>query len=189
MTGSKSTDNLEDNLKLVIVNAEHVTNDNNGDDKRPSVRRLYFSSRKCDARPPYFQRDMDSKNRRDCTSSTRSRKPSWSKCTVWNGHDVLQSLEAIDMLPVTPTFLVTSRTTHFDQLLQQRSVEAYLALIHPKYWSLPWPSIYPKYWSLPRSLHTLKYFLHCVPSTCPYQRRCYACSLCWDISCRHPLSS
>jgi len=42
-------------------------------------------------------------------------------------------VEAIDMLPVTPTFLVTSRTTHFDQLLQQRSVEAYLALIYPKY--------------------------------------------------------
>ena len=41
-------------------------------------------------------------------------------CLVWgspikNGHDALQSLEAIDMLPVTPTFLVTSRTTHFLQ--------------------------------------------------------------------------
>ena len=28
---------------------------------------------------------------------------------IKNGHDALQSLEAIDMLPVTPTFLVTSR--------------------------------------------------------------------------------
>jgi len=46
------------------------TNDKNEDDKRPSVRRLYFSS-------PYFQRDMDSKNRRYCANSTRSRKPSW----------------------------------------------------------------------------------------------------------------
>ena len=60
--------------KRVIVNVEQMTRTE--DDKRPSVRRLYFSSRKCDPRPPYFQRDMDSKNRRDCTSSTRSKKPS-----------------------------------------------------------------------------------------------------------------
>ena len=38
----------------------NYTNDKNGDDKRPSVRRLYISSRKCDPRPPYLQRDMDS---------------------------------------------------------------------------------------------------------------------------------
>ena len=50
------------------INRERWTNEKNGDDKRPSVRRLYFSS-------PYFQRDMDSKNRGDCTSSTRSRNP------------------------------------------------------------------------------------------------------------------
>ena len=37
-----------------------IVNDKNGDDKRPSVRRLYISSRKCDPRPSYFQRDMDS---------------------------------------------------------------------------------------------------------------------------------
>ena len=30
-----------------------------------------------------------------------------------NGHDALQTLEAIGMLPVTPTFLVISRATHF----------------------------------------------------------------------------
>ena len=67
-----------------------IANDKNADDKRPSVRRLYFSSRKCDPRPPYFQKDMESKNRINCTSSTRSRKPSWSKCcgfaqSRWNG--------------------------------------------------------------------------------------------------------
>jgi len=32
---------------------------------------------------------------------------------IKNGHDALQSLEAIDMSLVTPTFLVTSRATHF----------------------------------------------------------------------------
>jgi len=67
-----------------LIDRERWTNYKNGeDDKRPSVRRLYFSS-------PYFQRDKDSKNRGDCTSSTRSRKPSWSKCcgfaqSRWNG--------------------------------------------------------------------------------------------------------
>ena len=30
---------------------------------------------------------------------------------IKNGHDALQSLEAIDMLPATPTFLVTSHVT------------------------------------------------------------------------------
>jgi len=69
---------------------ERWTNDKNGDDKRPSVRRLYISSRKCDTRPSYFQREIVSRNMRDCTSSTRSRKPSWSKCcgfaqSRWNG--------------------------------------------------------------------------------------------------------
>jgi len=32
---------------------------------------------------------------------------------IKNGHDALQTLEAIGMLPVTPTFLVMSRATHF----------------------------------------------------------------------------
>ena len=49
---------------------ERWTNDKNGeDDKRPRVRRLYFSSRKCDPRPPYFQSDMDCD--RDCMYYTK----------------------------------------------------------------------------------------------------------------------
>jgi len=33
-----------------------------------------------------------------------------------NWHDALQSLEAIDMLPATPTFLVTSHVTHLSSV-------------------------------------------------------------------------
>ena len=38
---------------------------------------------------------------------------SWKRygSPIKNGHDALQSLEAIDMLPATPTFLVTSHVT------------------------------------------------------------------------------
>ena len=35
-----------------VIDRERWTNDKNGEDKRPRVRRLYFSSRKCDPRPP-----------------------------------------------------------------------------------------------------------------------------------------
>ena len=48
---------------------------------------------------------------------------------IKNGHNALQSLEAIDMLPVTPTFLVMSRTTHFSSA----ALKPTLALIYPKY--------------------------------------------------------
>jgi len=59
--------------KHVIVNIEQMTRT---EMTSAPVSDDYFSSRKCDPRPPYFQRDMDSKNRRDYTSLTRSRKPS-----------------------------------------------------------------------------------------------------------------
>ena len=48
---------------------------------------------------------------------------------IKNGHDALQSLEAIDMLPVTPTFLVTSRATHFCSV----ALKPALALTYPNY--------------------------------------------------------
>jgi len=38
------------------------------------------------------------------------------------------------MLPVTPTFLVMSHVTHFSST----ALKPALALIYPKYWSLPW---------------------------------------------------
>ena len=48
---------------------------------------------------------------------------------IKNGHDALQSLEAIDMLPVTPTFLAMSRATHFCSV----ALKPALALIYPNY--------------------------------------------------------
>ena len=48
---------------------------------------------------------------------------------IKNGHDALQSLEAIDMLPVTPTFLAMSHVTHFSSV----ALKPALALIYPKY--------------------------------------------------------
>jgi len=64
-----ATPSMKHVIAKCVIDHERWTNDKNGeDDKRPSVRRFYLSSRKCNPRPPYFQRDMDSKNRRDCTS-------------------------------------------------------------------------------------------------------------------------
>ena len=48
---------------------------------------------------------------------------------IKNGHGALQTLEAIDMLPVTPTFLAMSRATHFNSV----ALKPALALFYPKY--------------------------------------------------------
>ena len=48
---------------------------------------------------------------------------------IKNGHDALQSLEAIDMLPVTPTFIAMSHVTHFSSV----ALKSALALIYPNY--------------------------------------------------------
>ena len=78
----------------------------------PSVRRLYFSS-------PYFQRDMDSKNRRDCTSSTRSRKPSWS------------NLNAVALLKADGTVVGHVPSSFLLGSLGQQSL---LTLLGPQQW-------------------------------------------------------
>ena len=48
---------------------------------------------------------------------------------IKNGHNALQSLEAIDMLTVTPTFLAMNHVTHFSTT----ALKPALALIYPKY--------------------------------------------------------